>query len=489
MSRLIAIAAGGWVILVLHAGVVSAQAPRYELTWIFNELNPGETCRLKDLNEDGIVVGNAGGFENWGSGTGSWKRAIMYDQINGMINLNELPGVTWTDMETFGSWDGTVSPWIAIEASGITETNAFGEIQIVGTAIHPDFEHRAFVLTISPVAAPQFLLLKHGGAGGNGGSAINDLGVVVANGDSNNAVVVFDPATSYEPVEVWVGTEVQEINNWGTIVTRFGASNGGFVITPGNNGYVDANVDEIGADLYGVNDYDVVCGHSSGSGKGKNRDPGGIVSYPYAFPHTASSDDVIDPDGVGYFCDVNSSGSVCYDKLGRGWVYIGGTGTFNLDEQINFSSSQDETDWLSTSIQCQGINDAGQIIIRNWMNGNSGALLTPVIPSGTTYTSDDTPLAIPDNNPNGVQSVITVDDDVVIQTLTVNVNVDHSRPDDLVVNLVGPGGGNAIPLQVGANVVTSFNGSSSQGDWTLQVSDIRRRQSGDLVSWSITVED
>lgn len=481
--------------VTLSAESASAQAPRYEVTWVDNELVPGAGVRLKDLNEDGIVVGWAAGFDDWGSETRSWKRAIMYDRITGMQNLNELANVSWTDLATQPpqSWSGTESEWIAVEALGITETNSLGELQIAGVAIHRELEPRVFVLTLSPNAAPHFKLLKRYGSTANFGAAINDLGVVV--GHSSESIIVFDPANSYEPDPVSVaGTEPQEISLSGTIVTRGigGGIEGGYVITPGEGpGYSDATFQQFAADsFYGINDHDEVCGVRIRTGKGKTQLPGGMFRFLYQTSYTTQPKDVLDEEGgASYFCDVNFWGDVCYQRGGRGWVSINGQGSFNLDLLVDFNSPQHEADWLNSSVQPQGINDAGQIIIRNWLNGQSGALLTRVAPKGTTYESQDTPLQIPDNDPNGALSLITIGDDKGITKLTVNVNIQHDRPTDLSLYLVGPGQSDPIPLQPGANVIDAFNGTSSLGNWFLEIVDSRRRQSGILQNWSITVED
>ena len=115
-------------------------------------------------------------------------------------------------------------------------------------------------------------------------------------------------------------------------------------------------------------------------------------------------------------------------------------------------------------------------------------------PSGggsESYDSADTPLAIPDVNddPNFITSDIFVGDHL-ITNLTVNIDITHQRPSDLEVYLVGPDGG--APVQLfnfsGDNAVADFNGESSLGLWTLEVYDTRRKKTGTLNSWSITVD-
>ena len=107
-----------------------------------------------------------------------------------------------------------------------------------------------------------------------------------------------------------------------------------------------------------------------------------------------------------------------------------------------------------------------------------------------TYESLDTPLSIPDNNPNGRSSDILVDDHL-ISSMTVNLDISHRRSSDLEVYLYGPNP-NDPPIQLynytGDNVVTVFDGTQSLGLWTIEVIDTRRRRRGTLRSWSITID-
>jgi hypothetical protein len=108
-----------------------------------------------------------------------------------------------------------------------------------------------------------------------------------------------------------------------------------------------------------------------------------------------------------------------------------------------------------------------------------------------TYHSEDTPLAIPDNNPLGVSSDIDVNDNFQIAGLIVTLDISHERPSDLAVYLYGPDA-NDPPVQLfnfsGDNHVPAFNGTITLGLWTLKVYDTRRGRTGALNSWSLTVD-
>jgi hypothetical protein len=114
---------------------------------------------------------------------------------------------------------------------------------------------------------------------------------------------------------------------------------------------------------------------------------------------------------------------------------------------------------------------------------------SPAGNDSSTYESTDTPLMIPDNDPVGIASIVTADDHL-ISRLTVNVNISHPQPSDLVVCLIDPAGGAAVELTnfSGHNTVTEFDGTSSFGVWTLEVFDTVEKKKGKLNSWSITVD-
>jgi hypothetical protein len=99
------------------------------------------------------------------------------------------------------------------------------------------------------------------------------------------------------------------------------------------------------------------------------------------------------------------------------------------------------------------------------------------------------PLPIPDNNPVGISSTINISDNHQITGLTVALDISHQRSSDLQVVLASSNGVQ-VPLSnfSGGNSVSDFNGSTSTGDWTLEVIDTRNRKEGTLNSWSITVD-
>ena len=137
-----------------------------------------------------------------------------------------------------------------------------------------------------------------------------------------------------------------------------------------------------------------------------------------------------------------------------------------------------------------------------------------------TYTSNDTPIAIPDSNTTGISSIITVTDVSSIIDVNVTINITHSYVSDLTVSLVSPAGTEidlsfenggsgmnytdtvfdddaANPIASGTAPFTGvyqptealsiLNSEFSSGDWTLKVIDSYGFDTGDLVNWSIEI--
>ena len=123
----------------------------------------------------------------------------------------------------------------------------------------------------------------------------------------------------------------------------------------------------------------------------------------------------------------------------------------------------------------------------------------PEVPAGE-YTSDDTPIDIPDGGPGNVMgeaitSVITIADELAIHEMAVVVDITHTYIGDLQVTLTSPGGKEVILKKFGLGGssddvketydVKDFNAEDAKGDWTLQVTDQWGQDTGSLNSWII----
>jgi extracellular elastinolytic metalloproteinase len=111
-------------------------------------------------------------------------------------------------------------------------------------------------------------------------------------------------------------------------------------------------------------------------------------------------------------------------------------------------------------------------------------------------------VAIPDNDPKGVESPIVLDDPGAAGRIEVEVAITHPEPADLQLTLVAPSGASAV-LQAegtakGPNLSRTFASDSSEalgallgepiaGTWTLRVADVARKDTGTLDSWRLSV--
>ena len=173
----------------------------------------------------------------------------------------------------------------------------------------------------------------------------------------------------------------------------------------------------------------------------------------------------------------------------------------------------DGTDFFA-SVAGVAASSATNPSTRLWNGADSGLLLSDVgvpddkiafrvgsAPSGLlVHAESTTPIAIPDNEPTGITSVLTVDRVGVIKDLTVKVDVTHTYIGDLSIELLSPGGERVtLHGRTGAgtdNLSAAYEsssfpglkplvGQSVQGKWALRVRDLEGADTGKLVRWSI----
>ncbi len=109
-------------------------------------------------------------------------------------------------------------------------------------------------------------------------------------------------------------------------------------------------------------------------------------------------------------------------------------------------------------------------------------------------------LAIPDNDPVGVTSAISISASGIVERIRVSVDIEHSWIGDLRVELVSPtnrrailhgqAGGSADDLVAtfdsdAAGAIATLVGSPMQGSWVLRVSDLEAVDTGVLRKWRI----
>jgi subtilisin-like proprotein convertase family protein len=209
----------------------------------------------------------------------------------------------------------------------------------------------------------------------------------------------------------------------------------------------------------------------------------------------------------------------------------GAQGAYSLDLQVNPSQplchysvdcpAQQPICESKRCRACQTTNDCGDLIC-DWQSGECVECVSSSdCEQGFGCDSDthacelfgsvelqaqDVQLAIPDDDPQGVVSTIDVAEDHTISHLYVEVEILHGHRSDLVVVLRSPigtevtlhdrSGGSGddlvgvygIDLFVdGPGTLDDFYGESTQGQWSLTVSDNDVWITGDLVSWGLSV--
>ncbi len=118
------------------------------------------------------------------------------------------------------------------------------------------------------------------------------------------------------------------------------------------------------------------------------------------------------------------------------------------------------------------------------------------IEGGLTFKNNET-IAIPDNDPQGITSVIEVGQPGIIGNMFLDVDITHTYVGDLTVTLVGPDntrvvlhnreGGSQRNLKK-TYTPAGFVGKSIEGTWTLEITDTAAADTGQLNSWSITFQ-
>lgn len=116
----------------------------------------------------------------------------------------------------------------------------------------------------------------------------------------------------------------------------------------------------------------------------------------------------------------------------------------------------------------------------------------------TTWRNESPALneMIPDNNPEGVISTISVEDNLSIEAVQIRVTIEHPHASELGIILESPSGMKSTLLYYNSGMIqtdlideillsNAFLGESAQGDWKLKVFDGLQDNSGKLVNWKI----
>lgn len=161
-------------------------------------------------------------------------------------------------------------------------------------------------------------------------------------------------------------------------------------------------------------------------------------------------------------------------------------------------------DTVPAAVQWDG-SDSGLIIANISEPGDAISFDTggdTTIPETRFSAKKIAHLLIPDEEPNGVSSIINVDKDGELTVITVGIDITHSYIGDLTVSLTSPGGTSVVlhneegensdDLKVtyssGHAPLDEFLGENIAGDWSLHVIDHEFMDVGRLNNWQIVLE-
>lgn len=158
----------------------------------------------------------------------------------------------------------------------------------------------------------------------------------------------------------------------------------------------------------------------------------------------------------------------------------------------------------------------------------TGSVASQIGESGTVTPNETLPIAIPDSNPAGINSTITVGQAITLSDLEVAVAINHTWVGDVRVTLTSPGGTTVTLLDrpgvpsstfgcsndnmnvifsdaasvnpetscpgttpwlsgpvLPTSALSAFDGQSTLGTWTLNVSDNGGGDTGSIINWGL----
>ena len=146
-------------------------------------------------------------------------------------------------------------------------------------------------------------------------------------------------------------------------------------------------------------------------------------------------------------------------------------------------------------------NSTTSITLSNEIPTECNTVTPPQDPGNTntqTFTGSNLPIAIPDNNQQGITSILQVPDGFgTIQTLKLDLDITHTFRGDLEVILRNSngqqvflsnrqGGGQDNIKTSGFDLTNIFGGKISSGTWTLAVRDLESKDVGTLNLFRLT---
>ncbi len=142
--------------------------------------------------------------------------------------------------------------------------------------------------------------------------------------------------------------------------------------------------------------------------------------------------------------------------------------------------------------------------IRSIINEGREAVLGPATPAIEEHNYISTErMEIPDNDPEGVTSTLTITDEGTIKSASISVNIEHTYRGDIIVELRHAGIAAEVyngrtaeqgwedDVVIDNQVLEVFNGVELSGEWHLVVQDTYAQDIGELASFKLafTVEE
>lgn len=118
----------------------------------------------------------------------------------------------------------------------------------------------------------------------------------------------------------------------------------------------------------------------------------------------------------------------------------------------------------------------------------------------TITASNDDLIAIPDNDPNGVTSIVEVAEEGTVTGVTIDLGIEHTYRGDIIVELRHAGvamnvyDGSSVDSQWEDDVVLTgeavegFLGSAAAGEWELFIYDRWGYDTGSLTGWTLNID-
>jgi|GEM_PF-821513 subtilisin-like proprotein convertase family protein len=105
--------------------------------------------------------------------------------------------------------------------------------------------------------------------------------------------------------------------------------------------------------------------------------------------------------------------------------------------------------------------------------------------------------SIPDNDTTGLTRTVSINSNFTVESVEVKLNVSHNNVGDLYIKLTSPSGQNSVLAKVRSDTTNNYNnfiftsnrhfGESSQGTWTLAISDQDPGVTGTWNNFTVTV--